>query len=43
MAKKVWMYNLKKEPSPKIPELIKAQVKSKAIALTEDVLKPKYI
>ncbi|MFC1820890.1 hypothetical protein ACFLZG_07405 [Thermodesulfobacteriota bacterium] len=43
MAKKVWMYKPKKESSPKAPELIKTQLKSKAVALIENVLKPKYI
>ncbi len=43
MAKRMWMPKPKKKTSPKVPELIKAQIKSKANTLIESVLKPKYI
>jgi len=39
----MWMPKPKKKHAPKAPELIKAQVKSKADTLIEKVLKPKYI
>jgi len=43
MTKRMWAYNPKKKSSTKVPDLIKAQVKSRADALIENVLKPKYI
>ena len=43
MAKRMRMPKPKKKHVPKAPELIKAQVKSKAAALIENVLKLKYI
>lgn len=43
MTKKMWMPKPKKKTSPKVSELIKAQIKLKADTLIENVLKPKYI
>jgi len=43
MAKKMWVYKPKRKHSPKVPELIKAQIKPKAETLIETVLKPKHI
>jgi hypothetical protein len=40
---KVWIPKPKKKFSPKVPELIKAQIKARADTLIEKVLKPKYI
>jgi hypothetical protein len=41
--KKVWIHKPKRKSSLKIPELIKAQIQSKADTLIENVLKPKHI
>jgi hypothetical protein len=40
---KVWIAKSKKKFSPKVPELIKAQIKAKADTLVDKTLKPKYI
>ena len=39
----MWVYKPKRKHSPKVPELIKTQIKPKAETLIETVLKPKYI
>ena len=39
----MWGYKPKKKSSPKAPELIKAQVKTRADTLIHTVLKPKHI
>lgn len=41
--KKMWVYAPKKPAPPKIPEIIKREVETKANALIETALKPKYI
>jgi hypothetical protein len=43
MAKKTWVYNLKKKPRPKVPDSVKAELKQKADSLIQNVLKPEYI
>jgi hypothetical protein len=45
MAKKqkVWMYSPPKQPKPKIPDPLKAEVTTRANELIDTVLKPKYI
>ena len=43
MTKRMWIPKPKKKTYPKVPDLIKAQVKSKADTLIENVLKPKHI
>lgn len=45
MAKKAWVYRPKRQskPSPKVPDLIKAEVKSRADEFIETVLKPEHI
>jgi hypothetical protein len=45
MAKKqkAWMYSPPKQPKPKIPETLKAEVTTRANELIDTVLKPKYI
>jgi len=45
MAKKVWVYSPKRQskPSHKVPDSIKAEVKSRADRLIENVLKPEHI
>jgi len=45
MAKKqkVWMYCPPKQPKPKIPDTLKAEVTTRANELIDTVLKPKYI
>jgi hypothetical protein len=45
MAKKkrYWFYNPPKAPKPKVPELMKIEVKKVGDELIESVLKPKFI
>ena len=45
MAKKqkVWMYSPPKQPKPKIPDALKAEVTTRANELIDTVLKPKNI
>jgi hypothetical protein len=45
MAKKrkTWMIRPSKTPKPPLPDSLKAEVEAKAVALIEDVLKPKYV
>ncbi len=45
MTKKAWVYRPRrqKRPSPKVPDFIKAEVKSRADELIETVLKPEHV
>jgi hypothetical protein len=45
MAKKkmYWFYNPPRQPKPKVPELIKIEVKEAGDKFVESVLKPKFI
>ena len=45
MAKrrKMWVYSPPKPPKPKVPNAVKTDVKAKASALIETVLKPKHV